>query len=96
MDLVAVKQRIEGTLQRLANFAQFRRVQELKRRRRLESQEGSETDDAFVTRRQLVEQLTADVVTYYQYRPELAEYFLQVRLLVRDRRSLGECAALAC
>ncbi|PHJ16274.1 nol1 nop2 sun family protein [Cystoisospora suis] len=78
MDLAAVKQRIEGTLQRLSNFAQFRQVQELKRRKRLEAKQGDDTDDGFITRRQLVEQLTADVVTYYQYRPELAEYFLQL------------------
>ncbi|PFH32196.1 NOL1/NOP2/sun family protein [Besnoitia besnoiti] len=76
MDLASVKQRMEETLHTLANFGQFRRQQESKQRKRAGGDERG--GGGMVTRQQLMERLAADVVTYYQYRPELAAYFLQL------------------
>ncbi|CBZ51025.1 ribosomal RNA small subunit methyltransferase F (RRNA(Cytosine-C)), related [Neospora caninum Liverpool] len=80
MDLAAVKQRMGETLHSLANFVQFRVSQENKRRKNLGNQRSKDTDadGGVVTRRQLMDKLAADIVTYYQYRPELVEYFLQL------------------
>ncbi|KFH12131.1 NOL1/NOP2/sun family protein [Toxoplasma gondii MAS] len=82
MDLAVVKQRIEETLHNLANFVQFRVSQENKRRKSVAHQSSSKedigADGGVITRRQLIDQLAADIVSYYQYRPELVEYFLQL------------------
>lgn len=79
VDLKTVKQRMEYVLARLSKGKRAKTQgapSQDKKSDTIASGLGAETNHK--SRRELMEMLKDDVVQYYQYSPELAEYFLQV------------------
>lgn len=80
VDLKTVKRRMEYILSRLSKGKKAKNQQgaavEDKKSDTFSDGLGAETKQK--SRRELMEMLRDDVAQYYQYSPELAEYFLQV------------------